>query len=43
MVIVAQTDKNQQIYVGQTKNICLICGREVPEGREVCPICEKSI
>lgn len=43
MVIVANTKADKKIFVGQTKNICVICGAEVPEGREVCPICEKSI
>ena len=23
-------------------NTCVCCGREVPEGRQVCPICENS-
>ena len=43
MVIVASSETDKKIFVGQTKNICVICGAEVPEGREVCPICEKSI
>lgn len=43
MVIVASSETDKKIFVGQTKNICVICGREIPEGREVCPICEKSI
>lgn len=43
MVIDIKTDDKLVIHVGQTKNICVICGAEVPEGREVCPICEKSI
>ena len=25
------------------KDICVCCGRYVPEGRQVCPICEKEV
>ena len=24
------------------KNTCVCCGREIPEGRQVCYICEKN-
>lgn len=23
-------------------NMCVCCGRDIPEGRQVCPICENS-
>ena len=25
------------------ENLCVCCGQAVPEGRQVCPICEKGI
>lgn len=31
------------IYVGIPSNVCMICGCYIPEGREVCPICEDKI
>lgn len=31
------------IYIGTTENICVICGDEVPEGRECCLSCEGAI
>ena len=43
MVVGEKKEKQDVVHVGSNKNICLICGSEVPEGREVCPICEKSI
>lgn len=43
MEIIGKVDSTTIVHIGQTKNICVICGAEVPEGREVCPICEKSI
>lgn len=42
MVIVASTETDKKIFVGQTENICLICGAEVPEGREICYSCEND-
>lgn len=24
------------------KNLCVICGTEIPEGRQVCPECEEK-
>lgn len=26
----------------KNNNICCVCGRDIPEGRLVCPICEKD-
>ncbi len=31
------------IYIGTTENICVICGDEIPEGRECCLSCERAI
>lgn len=33
----------QVVHIGQTENRCMICGASVPEDREVCPNCEKSV
>lgn len=42
MIIVSKVNDKKVVHVGQTKNICLVCGVEVPEGREICPACEKK-
>lgn len=36
-------DPSQVIHIGQTEDRCMMCGKPVPEGREVCPDCEKSV
>lgn len=33
----------QVVHIGQTEDRCMMCGKPVPEGREVCPDCEKSV
>lgn len=31
------------MVVKKTDNICVCCGAEIPEGRQVCPSCGKGI
>jgi len=35
-------EKARTIYTGSASDCCLICGTYVPEGRQVCPNCEKE-
>lgn len=31
-----------QLKVKEFENTCIVCGMTIPEGRQVCPICESS-
>lgn len=31
------------MIVRASDNYCVMCGEIIPEGRQVCPICEKSV
>lgn len=31
------------LYVGLDDNRCVCCGEIIPEGRQVCPICERIV
>lgn len=39
-VLKSKTENGDVVYVGSKCNLCCICGKEVPEGIEVCPNCE---
>ena len=43
MEIIATTSDCQTVHVGSTNNRCVICGAEIPEGREICPDCEQGV
>ena len=32
----------KSIYIFKTER-CICCGREIPEGRQVCPVCEAQL
>ncbi len=32
----------KRLYIGKSE-YCLMCGKEIPEGRQVCFECEKSV
>lgn len=36
-------DAVEVVHVGQSENVCVVCGEPVPEGREVCYICEHTV
>jgi len=38
----AAPETPRAIYTGSDSDRCVICGTYVPEGRQVCPICEKG-
>ena len=33
-------DSTGKVNIGTTKNVCVVCGAEIPEGREICLNCE---
>ena len=33
---------DHKIYIGTTENVCFCCGCPIPEGREICPVCEHA-
>ena len=33
-------DSTGKVNIGTTKNVCAVCGAEIPEGREICLNCE---
>lgn len=35
--------KAKIMIVRASDNYCVMCGEIIPEGRQVCPICEKSV
>ena len=43
MEIIATTSEGQIVHIGSTDNRCMICGAEIPEGREICPGCEHGV
>lgn len=42
MELIVYVVNGKEIYVGTTENVCLCCGCPVPEGKEICPICENA-
>lgn len=32
-----------EIFLKAVENRCICCGEIIPEGRMVCPICERSV
>lgn len=42
MELIATTQDGKTISIGNTENVCAICGTEVPEGREICPSCQAN-
>ena len=35
-------DSTGNVNIGTTKNLCVVCGTEIPEGREICLNCESK-
>ena len=35
-------DSTGNVNIGTTKNLCVVCGTEIPEGREICVNCESK-
>lgn len=33
-------DQNRTQSISQNTETCVCCGAEIPEGRQVCPVCE---
>lgn len=36
-----QQNKEPVVYINN-KEVCVVCGREIPEGRMVCKMCERK-
>jgi hypothetical protein len=35
-------DRNRSQSVSRNTDVCVCCGAEIPEGRQVCPVCENG-
>ena len=33
-------DRNRTQSISRNTDVCVCCGAEIPEGRQVCPVCE---
>lgn len=42
-IITAKTENGETINIGTTVNVCLSCGETIPEGVEICPVCESVL
>ena len=40
--IITGKEKEKPVDISTTPNTCVVCGEEIPEGRQVCPKCEKE-
>lgn len=35
-------DRNRTQSISRNTDVCVCCGAEIPEGRQVCPVCENG-
>lgn len=42
-ILIAKTVDGKSVNIGTVENRCLCCGEVIPEGREVCIQCERSL
>lgn len=36
-------DRNRSQSISRNTETCVCCGAEIPEGRQVCPVCEAKV
>lgn len=36
-------DRNRTQSISRNTDVCVCCGAEIPEGRQVCPACERGV